>query len=124
MGERRIQRLNSLLREVISDVIRKEVKNPRLPRLTTITYVEITKDLRYAKVYVSVLGDENVKKEAIAALQSAAGFIAIQASKEVVMRYFPELTFFIDNTVEKQNRINELITEIQTEREAREPDES
>lgn len=124
MSERRLQRLNSLLREVISDVIRKEVKNPRLPPLTSVTYVEITKDLHYAKVYVSVVGDERSKKEALQVLQSAAGFIAVQASKEVVLRYFPELTFFIDNSVEKHSRIDELISKIQTERKRREVDEN
>ena len=68
---RRIQRLNSLLKEVISDVIRAEVKNPHLPKLITITHVEVTKDLHHAKVYVSVIGDEKTRQEALNALQSA-----------------------------------------------------
>lgn len=117
---RRIQRLNSLLRQVISDVIRKEVKNPHLPKLITITHVDVTKDLRHAKVYVSVIGDDMVKKEALLTLQSAAGFIAVLASKEVVTHYFPELTFLIDDTVDKQGRIEELIVEIEKERQTRE----
>jgi ribosome-binding factor A len=117
---RRVQRLNSLLKQVISDVIRKEVKNPHLPKLITITHVEITKDLRHAKVYVSVIGDEKAKQEACQALQSASGFIGVHASKEVMMRYFPALTFILDDTVDKQIRIEELIYQIEKERQARE----
>lgn len=120
MDNRRIERLNSLLKEVISDVIRDDVKNPHKPKLITVTHVEITRDLRHAKVYISVIGDEKVKKEALATLHSAAGFIAIQASKQVVMRFFPELTFHLDTSLDKQMRIEAVISEIQKERQSRE----
>jgi ribosome-binding factor A len=116
---RRVQRLNSLLKQVISEVIRKYVKNPHLPQLITVTHVDITKDLHHAKVYVSVIGDEKTKKEAVEALQSASGFIGVHASKEVVMRYFPELTFLIDDTVDKQARIEEVIHQLEEERKTR-----
>lgn len=119
MSGRRIERINSLLKEVISDVIRSEVKNPHLPDLVTVTQVAVTKDLRHAKVYVSVIGEEAVKKEALEALQSASGFIAIQSSKQVVMRYFPELKFILDDSVDKQIRMDQLIADIQAEREIR-----
>jgi ribosome-binding factor A len=117
---RRVQRLNSLLKQVISDVIRKEVKNPHLPQLITITHVAITKDLRHAKVFVSVIGNEKEREEAMQALQSAAGFIGVHASKEVRMRYFPHLLFVFDDTVDKQIRIEEVIQQIEQERKARE----
>lgn len=120
MSGRRIERINSLLKEVVSDVIRKEVKNPHLPELITITHVEVTKDLRYAKVYVSVLGSEAEKTTAIETLQSASGFIGVHASKQVVMRYFPELTFILDDSLDQQIRIDQLVSEIQAEREIRE----
>lgn len=109
MTTRRIQRLNSLLKEVISEVIREDVKNPHLPDLLTITHVEITKDLHHAKVYVSVIGDEKKKRAALEALQSAAGYIAVHASKKIVIRYFPALHFHIDNGVDSQMRIEELL---------------
>lgn len=117
---RRVQRFNSLLKQVISEVIRGQVKNPHLPPLVTITHVDITADLRHAKVYVSVIGDEGIKNEALHALQSAAGFIAVHASKEVSMRYFPELLFVLDDTVDKQMRIETIINQIEKERKARE----
>lgn len=113
---RRIERLNSLLKEVISDVIRKEVKNPHLPTLVTVTHVDVTKDLHHAKVYVSVIGDEASRNEALKALQSAAGFIGVHASKEIKIRYFPQLNFILDDTVDKQSRIEELLQKIEKER--------
>src|ERR1700720_1746150 len=98
MPKQRTDRLNSLLKEVISEVIRKDVRNPHVNELVTVTRVDITKDLHYAKVYISVIGDEQAKAETIAALTSAAGFIAVNSSKKVVMRYFPELTFKLDDS--------------------------
>jgi ribosome-binding factor A len=120
MNERRIERLNSLLKEVISDVIHKEMKNPHLPPLVTVTNVLITKDLRHAKVYVSIIGDREAKIKAISILQSASGFIALHSSKQVVMRFFPDLMFILDESVEKQMQIDSLISKIQKERESRE----
>lgn len=115
----RTDRLNSLLKEVISEVVHRDVRNPHVNELVTVTRVEITKDLHYAKVYISVIGDQPVKAETLAALQSAAGFIAVNASKKVTMRYFPELTFKLDDSVDKHMRIAELLSEISEERKAR-----
>ncbi len=122
MAGHRIDRLNSLIKEVISDVIRDDVKNPHLPSLITVTRVDVTKDLHYAKVYVSIIGDQAKKAKAIEVLQSAAGFIATHASKQIVIRYFPQLTFYIDDGLDKQMRIEELLSNIRTERDSRETD--
>ena len=117
---RRTDRLNSLLREVISEVIRKQVKNPYVGELSTVTRVDITRDLRYAKVYISVMGNEITRRDTLAALNQSAGFIAVAASKKVVLRHFPELKFCLDDTADKQLRIEELLKEINEERETRE----
>ena len=119
MVVKRTDRLNSLLKEVISEVIRREVRNPHVAELVAVTRVQISKDLRHAKVYISIMGSEQQKVETLAALSSAAGFIAIQASHEVVMRYFPELTFKLDDSVEKHMRIEEVLGEIHKELESR-----
>lgn len=125
MAVKRTDRLNSLLREVISEVIRKEVRNPRVTELVTVTRVQITKDLRHAKVLISVIGSEQDKAETLAALNSAAGFIAVQASHQVVMRYFPELMFKLDDGVARQMRLDGLLQKICAERESRQtPDDS
>jgi ribosome-binding factor A len=120
MVKNRIARLNSLLKEVLSEVIHKEVRNPLVHKLVTVTQVEITNDLQHAKVHISVIGTDKEKHDTIQALQSGAGFIAIQASKKVVMRYFPALTFKLDTSVEQQMRINTLLYKIKEERESRE----
>lgn len=119
MGGQRKDRLNSLLKEVISEVIRREVRNPHVNELVTVTHVDVAKDLRHAKVYVSVIGTPEQKEETIAALQSAAGFIAVQSSQQVVLRYFPALTFKIDNSVEKHMRIEDLLGKIAAEKNTR-----
>ena len=121
MPKQRTDRLNSLLKEVISEVIHRDVRNPHLTHFVTVTRVDITKDLHYAKVYISIIGTDQEKQDSIAALQSAAGFIAVNASKKVTMRYFPELTFKLDDSVDKHMHIQELLGEISAERESREP---
>lgn len=123
MAKQRTDRLNSSLKEVISDVIRRDVRNPHVNELMTVTRVEITKDLHYAKVYISVIGTEAEKARTLEALQTAAGFIAVTASKQVVMRYFPALTFKLDDSVDQHMRIAKLLDEINTERSSRQ-DES
>lgn len=121
MATKRTDRLNSLLKEVISDVIRKDVRNPHVNGLLTVTRVDITKDLHYAKVYISIIGTQEEKEKTIAALQSAAGFIAVNSSKQVVMRYFPALTFKLDTGVEKHMRIEDLLQKIKEERDNNPP---
>lgn len=116
---RRTEKLNSLLKEVISEVIFKDVRNPNLSPLLTITRVEISNDLHYAKVYVSIIGDEKNRAETIEALQSAAGFIAVNASKKVTMRYFPSLTFKLDDSVDALMRIDQILGDLEKERQSR-----
>jgi len=119
MVKNRIARLNSLLKEVLSEVIRNDVRNPLVNRLFTVTDVAITKDLQHAKVSISVIGTQKEKDETIAALQSAAGFIAVLSSKKVVMRYFPALTFKLDTSIDSQMRVEELLNGIKQEQDAR-----
>lgn len=119
MAKQRVDRLNSLLKEVISEVIRRDVRNPHVAELVTVTRVDITKDLHYAKVYISVIGSDTQKAETLQALNNAAGFIAVNSSKKVVMRYFPSLTFKLDDSVDKHMRIEDLLGKISEERKTR-----
>lgn len=122
MAKQRTDRLNSLLKEVLDEVIRRDVRNPDVNELLTVTRVAITKDLHHAKVYISVIGTHVDKEKTLSALQSAAGFIAVQASKKVVMRYFPALTFYLDDSVEKHMRIDSLLHQLADERKQRDTD--
>ncbi|MDN3504910.1 MAG: 30S ribosome-binding factor RbfA [Rhabdochlamydiaceae bacterium] len=116
MSSRRCDRLNSLLKEVISEVVFRDVKNPNISELLTITKVDISKDLHHAKVYVSVIGDEKEKKLTLTTLNQAAGFIGSSSSKKVTMRFFPHLKFILDESVDKHMRIDSILKEIDESR--------
>jgi ribosome-binding factor A len=113
--KQRTDRLNSLLKEVIAEVIMRDVRNPKVSTLVTVKKVEITKDLHYAKVYICLVGSPTEKAQTLKALQSAAGYISTQAAKKVVMRYFPHLTFHLDDTLEDELRIHTLLEKIHDE---------
>jgi ribosome-binding factor A len=119
MAKKRIERLNSLLKEVISEVVMRDVRNPRVNQFVTITRVDISNDLHHAKVFISVIGSDQEKEQTLEALESAAGFIAVHASKKVVMRYFPALTFRLDSSVDQHLRINDLLGQIHEEKNSR-----
>ncbi len=119
MTKKRVERLNSLLKEVISEVVMKDVRNPHVANLVTIARVEISSDIKHAKVFISVIGTAEQKTETLAALQSAAGFIAVHASKKVVLRYFPVLTFKLDTTVDNHLKIEEILHKIHVEQKSR-----
>ena len=119
MTERTV-RLNSLLKEVISEVIRRDIHHvPLLNELVTITRVEITSDLAYAKVYISVIGDDKKKKLVQTQLQDLAGPISRIARSKVTMRLFPHLDFFVDHDLDKQLHMEELLHKISKERKTR-----
>jgi len=109
---KRIKKVGSLLKEVLSEVVQTEVKDPRMSTFITITEVDISNDLQHAKVYVSILGEDAQKKEILEGLESAKGYIAIAASKMVTLRYFPMLTFKIDETADKIKELDHLFKKI------------
>jgi ribosome-binding factor A len=111
----RIERLNSLLRQEISDLVQRYVKDPRLGSFVSITAVEISKDMRYAKVFVSRFGTDLEKKETLKALVSATGFIRHELSERLKTRRIPELSFRLDDTIEKADRLLRIIDEIASE---------
>ncbi|HHW48606.1 MAG TPA: 30S ribosome-binding factor RbfA [Clostridiaceae bacterium] len=105
----RINRISEEIKKIISDIILTELKDPRLPQLVSITGVDVTKDLKYAKVYVSVLGSDEVKKNAIDALKSASGYIRREIGHRMKIRYIPEIIFKLDNSIEHGDYIFRLI---------------
>jgi ribosome-binding factor A len=108
---RRTERLNSLLREVLSETIREDLKHADISPLFTVTRVDITTDLHHAKVYVSVIGTPKEQKKTLENLEKSAKYIAVNASKKVRMRFFPELSFYLDDSAEKHHRIETLLQE-------------
>jgi ribosome-binding factor A len=124
MKQRRVERLNSLLKEVISEVITRDVKNPDVHPFTTVIKVSISSDMHHAKVFVSVLGSEGQKMQTLHALETAAGFIGVHAAKKVVMRYFPTLTFQLDTSIDEHLRIEAILGKIHQEKLSRFQDDA
>ena len=119
MKNTRINKLNSLLREVIAEVILKDIRNPSISKFSSVISVEITQDLSFAKVFVSVIGTEEEKKQTIEALNQSAGFIGKHSAQKVVLRYFPTLTFELDTSVDKHMKIEKILADIEKEKKSR-----
>ncbi len=107
----RISRISEEIKREISNIIQNELKDPRLPELVSVVSVNVTRDLRYAKVYVSVFGSDEQKENALEGLRSAAGFIRKEIGHRVKLRYTPEIQFELDNSIEYGAYINKLIKE-------------
>lgn len=105
----RTARISEEVKREVSAIIQNELKDPRLPQLISVTNVNVTKDLRYAKVYVSVMGNDEEKKNAIDGLKSAAGFIRREVGHRIQLRYTPEFQFELDNSIEQGAYISKLI---------------
>ncbi|MCH2316979.1 MAG: 30S ribosome-binding factor RbfA [SAR202 cluster bacterium] len=106
---RRIERINSQLRSEISKMILTDIKDPRISGVVSITRVETTGDMSYAKVYVSVYGSDTDKRNTLKAMSSARGFIQNELLHRLAIRRPPSLSFRLDETIEQGNEILELL---------------
>jgi ribosome-binding factor A len=110
MAGGRMRRVNEAVRAVLSDAISKNLKDPRIG-FVTVTAVKTSPDLRHARVYVSVLGDEPERAASIEGLRSAHGYLQSRIAAELTLKRTPALTFEYDETVDRAARINELLKE-------------
>ena len=108
MAASRMRRVNEAVREVLSGHIADDLKDPRIG-FVTVTGVDTSPDLRHARVYVSVLGSEDERQEALVGLQSAAGFLQAQVGRELHMKNTPTLEFRYDESIDHGMRITELL---------------
>lgn len=104
----RIDKINEEVRREVANVIR-ELKDSRIPIMTSVVAVNVTNDLRYAKVYVSIMGDSQTQKKAMDGLKSAAGFVRREMGKRVDLRYTPEFIFELDHSIEHGAKIDALL---------------
>ena len=111
MAGNRIERIKEEVRRELSDVIRT-LKDPRLASLVSVVAVDVTKDLKFAKAYISVMGTDEEKKMSVDALNNAKGFIRRETSMRLDLRNTPEFKFVLDNSVEYGIHINEIIHKI------------
>lgn len=113
-SSRRPEQMAETLRQVITDALAREVRDPRVG-FVTITGVLVTNDLSHARVMVSVPGEDTEKERALEGLQSAAGFLRSRAARALTTRTVPELHFELDRGLEHAARINELLNTIRQE---------
>lgn len=119
MTSTRAERLAGQIRAEASEIIQRGLKDPRIG-FVSITDVVVSHDLRHAKIYVSVLGDEEVKQRTMEGLTRATGHIRSELGARLAIRFVPEVLFRLDDSIERGARITSLLREV-TEEESREP---
>jgi ribosome-binding factor A len=110
----RQEKLAELIAAEVSDLLRTRVKDPRVG-FASITHVEVSGDLRHAKIFVSVMGDEEEKKSTIEALRHAAGFVRHELAGRLTLRFMPEIVFRLDSSIEQGSHILGLIRKMEEE---------
>jgi len=114
MRYKRSQRIQELLQEEISKLLQRGLKDPRVG-FATITDVELTDNLKHAKVYVSVMGSKEEKRDSLIGLKSATGFIRSWLGKNLSLKYIPVLEFIHDDTADRVEKISRILYELRTE---------
>ena len=105
-------RINMEVQRELSQIIRSEIKDPRIHPLTSVVAVEVTPDLKYCKAYISVVGDEEAGKATIEGLRSAASFVRRELAHRVNLRNTPEIKFILDQSIEYGVNMSKLIDEV------------
>lgn len=111
----RIERVNNVIRQEISEMLRRQVKDPRLGGFITVTKVSTSPDLRYAKVYVSQISGESSRQDILSTLSAASGFFRKELTKSLRLRRIPELSFQWDDSIERGAHLLELIDRVSQE---------
>ncbi len=110
MRSDRLRRVDEAVREVLSEAVTKDLKDPRVG-FVTVTSVQTSSDLRHARVFVSVLGDERVRERSLDGLRSAHGFLQKRVAVELRVKHTPTLDFVYDDTLDRGLRIEALLEE-------------
>lgn len=105
-------RINGEVLNELSNIIRSEIKDPRINPMTSVVAVEVAPDLKTCKAYISVLGDEKSQKDTITGLKSAEGYIRRQLARTVNLRNTPEIRFILDQSIEYGINMSKLIDEV------------
>ena len=111
MGVNRINRINEEVKKEISAVIR-ELKDPRIADMTSVVKVDVTKDMKWCKIYVSVLGSDEEQTYTLKWLTSAVGCVRKEIGSRLGLRYTPEIVFILDHSIEHGAHINEILGKI------------
>jgi len=115
MPYKRANRVGDLIREIIGEMLLKDLSDPRLETVT-ITEVEVTDDLRLATIFFSAMGSHSKEEASLRGLQSAAGYIKKRLGRELRIRYIPDLTFKVDHSFDYGSKIDRLIQTVKKEK--------
>ncbi len=115
----KLNRINGEVQRVMAEVIRAEIKDPRIAPMTSVTSVEVAPDLKTCKAYISVLGDEEARKATLEGLNSAVGFLRAQIAKKVNLRITPEIRFIPDSSIAYGVNMSRRIDEVMNDQRAR-----
>ncbi|HSW10950.1 MAG TPA: 30S ribosome-binding factor RbfA [Bacillota bacterium] len=107
----RLERLQAAMREAISNILREELRDPRVSGLVSVVDVELSRDLKCGTVYVSVLGDDAARQRTLEGLECARGFIRSEVAGRFRLRHVPDLSFCLDRSIERGARILELLAD-------------
>lgn len=121
MSETRARRVGEQIKKEVSRIIAEEIKDPRLHALTSVTDVQITRDLRYARIYVSIYGQESEKENTLETLHRATGFIRGEIGQRIRLRYVPEISFHLDSSLDYGAHIEQVIKKMRNNREKETP---
>ncbi|SFJ23380.1 30S ribosome-binding factor RbfA [Thermoflavimicrobium dichotomicum] len=113
MARIRVSRVGEQIKKELGHILQTEIKDPRIG-FVTVTAVEMSGDLQIAKVYVSVFGSAEEKKQSLAGLEKAKGYIRTEIGRRVQIRHVPELHFIIDDSLEHSEHINRLLEEVKS----------
>ena len=111
MDYQRSDRVGDLLIEIISELLGKEIRDPRIGAVT-VTGAKVSKDLRHAQIYFNLLGKQENRKEVLAGLKSATGFIRSKVGKQLNLRFVPAIEFIYDESEDEAQRIDELLKQV------------
>jgi ribosome-binding factor A len=111
---RRSERASKLIQREISGLLEREVNDPRLSMLISVTEVSLSPDLRHAKVFVSTLGNEINKEDMLAGFNNASGFLRRELASHLKLKYTPQLSFHYDDSIERGARLLKLIGQVTT----------
>ena len=123
MSKVRVEKVRELMKQEISDIILHDLKDPRIG-FVTVTSVSCTEDLREAKIYVSVMGDEQSVRDTLAGLGRALGFVRREIGRRIRLRFTPEISFALDTSLEYSDRIRRLLDTMHDEKDADAREES
>lgn len=112
MPNPRVNRLSEEIKKIVSHLIHNELRDPRIATMTSVVDVEVTRDLRYAYVFVSIFGDKEVQESTMEALKSSSGFVRREIGQKIKARLTPEIVFKIDRSIERGFEIQNVLSKL------------